>query len=83
MELNMNYANNRSFAHLIGLSAATFTSIASAQDSAARDAAMTKCVNQAHRAFPESGVSQDMQGSDAYKACMASAGLQSSVVEIK
>jgi len=44
---------------------------------------MIKCVNQAHRAFPESGVSQDMQGSDAYKACMASAGLQSSVVEIK
>jgi hypothetical protein len=76
MELNMNYANKLSFALLIGLSVAAFTLIASAQDSAARDAAMQKCINQAHRAFPEGGTSQDMQRSDAYKACMASAGFK-------
>lgn len=70
----MNYASKLSFALLIGLSAAIFTSIASAQDSAARDAAMTKCVNEAHRAF--SGNSEDMQRADFYKACMAKAGFK-------
>jgi hypothetical protein len=71
----MNYTNRLSFALLLtGLSVAAFTSTASAQDSGARDAAMTKCVSQAHRAF--SGDSQDMQRADAYKACMASAGFK-------
>jgi hypothetical protein len=41
----------------------------------ARDAAIHRCINQAHREFP-GGESQDMQRSDAYKACMASLGFQ-------
>jgi len=40
-----------------------------AQQSAGRDAAILKCINQAHREFP-GGESQDMQRSDSYKACM-------------
>jgi hypothetical protein len=41
----------------------------------ARDAAIHRCINQAHRDFP-GGESQDMQRSDAYKACMVAAGFQ-------
>ena len=63
-----------SLAVLIGLSLAGLTSFASAQSSqnAARDAAMHKCINDAHRAF--TGDTQDLARSEAYKACMAKAG---------
>jgi hypothetical protein len=67
------------FALALGFSGAAFASHATAQQtaqqSAARDAAILRCINQAHREFP-GGESQDMQRSDAYKACMASLGFQ-------
>ena len=62
----------------IALSVGTFAWTAMAQQPAqqsARDAAIHRCINQAHREFP-GGESQDMQRSDAYKACMASLGFQ-------
>ena len=60
------------------LALAVVSSQTVAQDSAARaarDAAIHKCINQAHREVP-GGESQDMQRSEAYKACMVSAGFQ-------
>jgi hypothetical protein len=48
--------------------------MASAQDSAARDAAMTNCINEAHRAF--TGNTENMQRADFYRACMAKAGFK-------
>src|SRR5262245_31409889 len=48
---------------------------ATAQQNAARDAAIHRCINQAHRQFP-GGEDQDIPRSEAYKACMASAGFQ-------
>ncbi len=66
----MRNANNLFLALALGLFAAAFASQATAQQSAARDG-----INQAHREFP-GGESQDMQRSDAYKACMASLGFQ-------
>jgi hypothetical protein len=71
----MRNANNLFHALALGLFAAAFASQATAQQSAARDAAIHRCINQAHREFP-GGESQDMQRSDAYKACMASLGFQ-------
>jgi hypothetical protein len=47
---------------------------ASAQDSAARDAAIGKCVRQAHLQYPNE--EQQMQRADVYKACMVAAGFQ-------
>lgn len=68
--------NKLSLALLVGLSFAGLTSFASAQGSqnAARDAAMHKCINEAHRAF--TGDTQDQARSESYKACMAKAGFQ-------
>ena len=70
---------NKLFFAALGLSAAALTSQATAQQTAqqnaARDAAIHRCINQAHREFP-GGESQDIQRSDAYKACMASLGFQ-------
>jgi hypothetical protein len=75
----MRNANNLFLALALGLFAAAFASQATAQQTAqqnaARDAAIHRCINQAHREFP-GGESQDMQRSDAYKACMASLGFQ-------
>ena len=61
----------------IALSVAAFAWSAMAQQPAqqSRDAAIRKCINQAHHDFP-GGESQDMQRSDAYKACMVAAGFQ-------
>ena len=58
---------------LVGLSAITFAQQAVAQD-AARDAAISRCVAEAHKQFP--GESQDTQSgrTAAYKACMTKAG---------
>jgi hypothetical protein len=56
------------------LSIAGFASSASAQDSAARDAAIGKCVRQAHLQYPNE--EQQMQRADVYKACMVAAGFQ-------
>jgi hypothetical protein len=62
------------FALVLGLSAAAFASQAPAQQSA-RDAAIHRCINQAHRQFP-GGEDQDIPRSEAYKACMVAAGFQ-------
>jgi len=75
----MSNANKLFFRVALGFSAVTFAYPAmaqqTAQQSASRDAAILRCINQAHRDFP-SGESQDMQRSDAYKACMVAAGFQ-------
>src|SRR5262245_56398143 len=48
-----------------------------AQQGEARDAAIRRCIAEAHRQYPgEGGQSQDMQRADVYKACMANAGFQ-------
>jgi len=48
-----------------------------AQQGEARDAAIRRCIAEAHRQFPgEAGQSQDMQRADVYKACMVNAGFQ-------
>jgi hypothetical protein len=48
-----------------------------AQQDAGRDAAIRKCIAEAHRQYPgEGGGSQDMQRADVYKACMVAAGFQ-------
>jgi hypothetical protein len=58
----------------VALAVAGFASSASAQDSAARDAAIGKCVRQAHLQYPNE--EQQMQRADVYKACMVAAGFQ-------
>ena len=70
----MSYGSKFFFALALAVSAAAFVSQATAQQSA-RDAAIHKCINQAHREFP-GGEDQDIPRSEAYKACMASAGFQ-------
>ena len=70
----MSNVNKLFFALALAVSAAAFVSQATAQQSA-RDAAIHKCINQAHREFP-GGEDQDIPRSEAYKACMASAGFQ-------
>jgi hypothetical protein len=69
----MSNANKLFRALALGVLAAAFASEATAQQNAARDAAIHRCINQAHPEFP-GGETQDMQRSDAYKACMASLG---------
>jgi hypothetical protein len=70
----MSNANKLFFAFALAVSAAAFVSQATAQQAqqSARDAAIH---NQAHREFP-GGEDQDIPRSEAYKACMASAGFQ-------
>jgi len=46
-----------------------------AQQGEARDAAIRRCIAQAHREYP-GGEAQDMQRADVYKACMVAAGFQ-------
>ena len=73
----MSNASKLFFALALAVSAAVFVSQATAQQGqqSTRDEAIHRCINQAHRDFP-GGESQDMQRSDAYKACMASLGFQ-------
>jgi hypothetical protein len=56
------------------LSVVVFTWSASAQDSAARDAAIGRCIRQAHLQYPNE--EQQIQRADVYKACMVAAGFQ-------
>jgi hypothetical protein len=58
----------------VALSVVVFTWSASAQDSAARDAAIGKCIRQAHLQYPNE--EQQIQRADVYKACMVAAGFQ-------
>jgi hypothetical protein len=70
----MRTANIFAIAALIGLGAAAFASSASAQ-SAARDAAIHKCVNGAQAQFPNVGEESTMRArTDWYRSCMQSAG---------
>src|SRR5215831_13057265 len=74
----MRGANKWFVALSTALALAAVSSQTMAKDSAARaarDAAIHKCINQAHREVP-GGESQDMQRSDAYKVCMANLGFQ-------
>ena len=59
---------------LVGLSVATFASQALAQDSPQRDAAIGKCVAEAHKQFPGEGMSTQSDRIAAYKACMVREG---------
>ena len=70
----MKHGAKFSFALLVGLSVAAFTSSAMAQDSSARDAAISKCVKQAQTQYPDDTTSNQTSRSDVYKACMFSAG---------
>jgi hypothetical protein len=45
------------------------------QQGEGRDAAIRRCIADAHRQYP-GGESQDMQRADVYKACMVAAGYQ-------
>ena len=58
----------------IALSAVAFASQALAQDSAARDAAIGRCIRQAHLQYPNE--SDVIPRSEVYKACMVAAGFQ-------
>jgi hypothetical protein len=58
----------------VALAVTGFASAACAQDSAARDAAIGKCIRQAHLQYPNE--EQQMQRADVYKACMVAAGFQ-------
>jgi hypothetical protein len=72
----MRYANKLSLALLVGLSVAAFTSVASAQNMSRRDAAIRKCIQQAHAQYPRyyAGVGTDR--TYVYKACMTNMGLR-------
>jgi hypothetical protein len=70
----MSNTNKLFFALALGFFVAAIASQAPAQQST-RDAAIHRCINQAHRQFP-GGEDQDIPRSEAYKACMASAGFQ-------
>jgi hypothetical protein len=65
---------NKALALSVGLSVAAFSSLAAAQDSAARDAAISKCVKQAQTQYPDDSITNQSARTAAYKACMASAG---------
>jgi len=68
-------SNKLFFAIALSVAALTWSAMAQQPVQQSRDAAIRKCINQAHRDFP-GGESQDMQRSDAYKACMVAAGFQ-------
>jgi len=53
---------------------AGFASQALAQDSAARDAAIGRCIRQAHLQYPNE--TDVIPRSEVYKACMVAAGFQ-------
>ena len=70
----MSTANKLLVVFAVALSAAAFASQVSAQDSKARDAAISKCVKQAQTQYPDDTTSNQTSRSDVYKACMFSAG---------
>ena len=71
----MSTANKLLVVFAVGLSAAAFASQVSAQGNmAARDAAISKCVKQAHTQYPRDSISNQQSRADVYKSCMFSAG---------
>jgi hypothetical protein len=59
---------------LVALPVVAVASQASAQGTAGRDAAIGKCVREAHLQYPNE--SDQIPRSEAYKACMVAAGFQ-------
>jgi hypothetical protein len=70
----MKRSNRHFIALALGLSGTAFASQVSAQDSAARDAAIAKCVKQPQTAYPLDGDDQGRNRTALYKACMTAAG---------
>jgi hypothetical protein len=71
----MGIASKLAIAALAGLFIASFAPQASAQD-AVRDAAIHKCILEAQTRHPDvSNPSNQRNRTDAYKSCMAAAGL--------
>ena len=70
----MKIANKLVIAALAGCSAAALASqvLAQAQDNTARDAAIARCVKQAHTQYP--GEQEGNDRTAVYKACMTQAG---------
>lgn len=68
----MNFGHRLFLALVLGAFVAVFAAQAMAQQSAARDAAIHRCIQQAQRLYP--GNQQDQERTDLYKACMTSAG---------
>ena len=61
---------------LFGLTIAANTSMSSAQDNAARDAAISRCIKQAHTQYPGDDMDTQRGRTAVYKACMTTAGFQ-------
>jgi hypothetical protein len=59
---------------LVALPVVAVASQASAQDAGGRDAAIGKCVRQAHLQYPNE--QDQIPRSEVYKACMVAAGYQ-------
>src|SRR5215831_18918949 len=70
----MGYANKLSLALLVGLSVAASTSVASAQNMSRRDAAIRKCIQQAHAEYPRYYAGGGTDRTYVYKACMTNIG---------
>ena len=71
----MNTVSKLAIAALAGVLAASFASLGSAQD-AVRDAAIHKCILEAQTRHPDiSNPSNQRNRTDAYRSCMAAAGL--------
>ena len=64
---------NKFLALLIGISIASFASQVFAQD-AQRDAAIAKCIAEAHKQFPQESLQLQGDRIAAYKACMTREG---------
>jgi hypothetical protein len=70
----MRTANKVLVVFAVALSAAAFASQVSAQDTAARDGAISKCVKQAQTQYPDDSITNQQSRSDVYKSCMKTAG---------
>ena len=65
---------NKWFVALAALAVVAVSSQTVAQDSAARDAAIARCVKEAQTAYPLDGDDQGRNCTALYKACMTAAG---------
>ena len=71
----MGLVSKFAIAALAGFFLANSAPQSSAQDSAARDAAIHKCILEAQARFPDVTVASSQRGrTDTYKACMVAAG---------
>jgi hypothetical protein len=60
----------------VTLSVAGFAAPVLAQNSEARDAAMSRCISMAHAQYPQDSVADQAGRTATYKACMNAAGFQ-------